>query len=151
MMAGRVGEDVAAAGMPGLESATAWGLETIPTFFLRGNMAKALRLAGEVHRAAELIDPVRLGDQPTYEDLGVQGERASLDMVRGRCGQAVTRLDALTALPSRASRTGSSSPRTAPPSTCGAAARRPPSTACWQCSGTLCPPPLRRRWAPTSR
>ena len=99
MMAGRVGEEVVAAGRPGLKSATAWGLETIPTFLLRANMAKALRLAGEVHRAAELIDPVPVGDQPTYEDLGVQGERASLDMVRGRCGLAVTRYNALTALP----------------------------------------------------
>ena len=68
MMAGRVGEEVVAAGRPGLEAAAAWGLETIPTSILRGNMAKALRLAGEVHRAAELIDPVPLGDQPTFED-----------------------------------------------------------------------------------
>jgi tetratricopeptide (TPR) repeat protein len=99
MMAGQVGEDVAAAGRPGLESAMAWGLDTMPSFMLRGNMAKALRLAGDVDRAAELIDPVSIGDHPTYEDQGVQGERVSLDMVNGRCVQAVTRLDALTALP----------------------------------------------------
>lgn len=99
MLAGRVGEEVAAAGRPGLESAVEWDLDTFPSFTLRANMAKALRLAGEVHRAAELIDPLPLGDQPTYEDQGVQGERASLDMTRGRCDQAVARYDALSALP----------------------------------------------------
>ena len=91
MMAGRVGEEVVAAGRPGLEAAAAWGLETSPTSILRGNMSIALRLAGEVHRAAELIDPVPLGDHPTYEDAAVQSERANLDMLRGRCAEAVTR------------------------------------------------------------
>lgn len=47
-------------------------------------MSIALRLAGEVQRAAELIDPVLLGDHPTYEDAAIQGERASLDMPDGR-------------------------------------------------------------------
>ena len=99
MMAGRVGEDVVEAGRPGLEAATAWGLETIPTSMLRGNVARATRLAGEVDRAAELIDPVPLDDRPTFEDQGVQSERANLDMARGRCDVALTRNDALTALP----------------------------------------------------
>ena len=62
-------------------------------------MSAALRLAGEVDRAAELIDPLTLGDQPTYEDAEVQAERASLDMLRGRCTEALGRLDAVAALP----------------------------------------------------
>ncbi len=99
MMAGKVGDEVAEAGRPGLEAATTWGIETIPTSLVRGNMAKALRLAGEVDRAAELLDPLLLDGPPTYEDQGVQGERALLDMLRGRCDQAVMRYDALTALP----------------------------------------------------
>ena len=99
MMAGRVGEVVVAAGRPGLEAAATWGLETISTSLLLGNMSIALRRAGEVGRAAELIDPVPLGDLPTYEDAAVQGERASLDMLRGRCPEAVARYDALAALP----------------------------------------------------
>jgi hypothetical protein len=62
-------------------------------------MAKALRLAGEVEHAAAILDPLPLDGPPTYEDQGVQGERAALDMVCGRCDQAVMRYDALTALP----------------------------------------------------
>jgi tetratricopeptide (TPR) repeat protein len=99
MMAGRVGEEVIAAGRPGLEAAAAWGLETIPCSILRGNMSRGLRLAGEVQRAADLIDPVLLGHLPTFEDGAIQIERASLDMLRGRCAAALARYDALTALP----------------------------------------------------
>ena len=55
---GRVGDEVAEAGRPGLEVATAWGLETRNALIVRSNMASALRHSGQVRRAAEIIDPV---------------------------------------------------------------------------------------------
>jgi hypothetical protein len=98
MMGGKVGEAVAAAGRPGLDAAAAWDLETSGTSALRANMAAALRLAGQVQGAAELVDPMVVED-PTRDDMGIQGERATLDMLRGRCAEAVARYDALAVLP----------------------------------------------------
>jgi hypothetical protein len=90
---------VADAGRPGLEAAAAWGLETFPALIVRSNMASGLRLAGQVRRAAELIDPVTAPDRPTHEDVSVHEERACLDMLRGRCAEALPRLDAIGRLP----------------------------------------------------
>jgi hypothetical protein len=98
-VAGRVGDEVVEAGRPGLEAAAAWGLETFPADCVRANMSSALRLAGQVQRAAELIDPVTVRAQPTYQDVGVHQERACLDMLRGRCAEALARFDATDSLP----------------------------------------------------
>jgi tetratricopeptide (TPR) repeat protein len=97
--AGRVGDEVVEAGRPGLDAARAWGFESIAVSILRANMATALRLAGEVRRAGDLIDALPLSDQPTYEDAALHNERADLDLVRGHCDAAVRRYEALAALP----------------------------------------------------
>ena len=97
-VAGRVGDEVAEAGRPGLESAASWGLETFPALILRGNVSASLRLSGQVARAAELIDAFIGQEQPTHEDVPVQAERASLDLLRGRCAEALARFDSLAAL-----------------------------------------------------
>jgi tetratricopeptide (TPR) repeat protein len=97
--AGRVGDDVVDVGRPGLEAAAAWGLATLRTYGLRGNMASALRLAGQVRRAAELIDPVTARDQPSHASIHVHHERACLDMLRGRRAEALARFDATAGLP----------------------------------------------------
>ena len=97
--AGRVGDEVAEAGRPGLESATSWGLETFPAHILRGNVSAALRRSGQVGRAAELIDEVTGQEQPTHEDHPIHYERANIDLLRGRCAEALARFDSIAALP----------------------------------------------------
>jgi tetratricopeptide (TPR) repeat protein len=97
--AGRVGDEIVDAGRPGLDSAASWGIESFPAHVVRGNMSAALRLSGQVGRAAELIDPVISRAEPTHEDLPIHHERASLDMLRGRCAEALARFDAVTAMP----------------------------------------------------
>ena len=99
MTAGRDSEQVVEAGRPGLEAAAAWGLETSSLSLLRANVSVALRVAGRVGHAAALIDPLVHGEHPSHEDGPVQAERATLDMLRGRCTEALARLDALAALP----------------------------------------------------
>jgi hypothetical protein len=98
-MAGRVGAEVERAGAPGLAVATKWGLETLPVFALRYNMANALRLAGDVARAAELIDPVLPTGPPTKDDVPLHELRAVLDMLRGRLADAVERCAAVLDVP----------------------------------------------------
>ena len=91
-------DDVAAAARPGLQAAAPWALDTWPLSVLRANVAMAMRRAGQVQRAAELIDPVT--DQPlTFARAAEYGERAFLDLLRGRLQVASTRLDALAAIP----------------------------------------------------
>ncbi len=97
--AGRVGDEIVDAGRSGLDSAAAWGIESFPAHLLRGNMAAALRLSGQVGRAAELIDPVISHAGPTHEDISIHHERASIDMLRGRCAEALARFDNVTAMP----------------------------------------------------
>ena len=79
--------------------ATKWGLETLPVFALRYNMANALRLAGDVARAAELIDPVLPTGPPTKDDVPLHELRAVLDMLRGRLADAVERCAAVLDVP----------------------------------------------------
>ena len=98
-MAGQVGDEVVDAGRSGLESAAAWGIESFPTQVVRGNMSAALRLSGQVGRAAELIDPVISHAEPTHEDIPIHHERASIDMLRGRCAEALSRFGTLAAMP----------------------------------------------------
>ena len=97
--AGRVGDEVAEAGRPGLESAASWGLETFPAHVLRGNVSAALRLSGQVGQAAALIDPLITEAEPTREDASIHAERACLDMLRGRSAEALARFDSMAALP----------------------------------------------------
>ncbi|WP_167880295.1 ATP-binding protein [Nocardioides guangzhouensis] len=92
---GRPVEEVLAAGTSGLEAAAAWGIETRPVLMIRANMAAALRLSGQVGRAAALIDPLISDDPPTPETSCVHAERACVDVLRGRCADALSRFTAL--------------------------------------------------------
>ena len=59
---------------------------------VRVNMAAALRLAGQVERAAALIDPLLADVPPTAENVSMHSERVCLDAVRGCCADALGRL-----------------------------------------------------------
>jgi tetratricopeptide (TPR) repeat protein len=91
-------DEVAAAARPGLEAAAPWALDTWPLSVLRANVTMAMRRAGQVQRAAELIDPVTDGPL-TYARSPEYGERAVLDVLRGRFQVALARFDALSAIP----------------------------------------------------
>ena len=87
-------DEIAAAARPGLDAAAAWGLDIISVSYLRSRVSEALRLAGRVNQAAEVIDPVT-GDHPSPDRWPVHCERVLLDLLRGRCQEATERLDAL--------------------------------------------------------
>ncbi len=91
-------DEVAAAARPGLEVAARWGLDTWPLSALRSNIAQAMRLAGQVRRAAELIDPITEG-APSHLLAGDHAVRAHLDVLRGRLDAATERFEALCAVP----------------------------------------------------
>ena len=114
---------------------------------LRGNMSTALRLAGQVGRAAELIDPVISHADPTRtRTMPIHNERASLDMLRGRCAEALARFDRTGCDADRCSRrTGSRRPSTPRARPLVRSAARRPSTAWWRCSGNRWRPPPRPR------
>ena len=88
---GRPVEEIVEAGQRGLDSAARWGLETRLLLITRANMAAALRLAGQVERAAALIDPLTSDAPPTSETGSMHFERVCLDAVRGRCTEAMDR------------------------------------------------------------
>ena len=91
-------DEVAAAARPGLQAAAPWALDTWPLSVLRANVAMAMRRAGQVQRAAELIDPVT--DRPlTSARWPEYSELACLDVLRGRLQVASARFDALSAIP----------------------------------------------------
>ncbi|MFC4784210.1 ATP-binding protein [Nocardioides sp. MAHUQ-72] len=98
LMASAGPDEVAAAARPGLEAATAWELDTWPLSALRNNMARAMRLAGQVERAAELVDPLTEGE-PTHLRSGDHDERAHLDLLRGRLAEATHRFELAAAIP----------------------------------------------------
>jgi len=83
-------DEVAAAGRPGLEAAHEWGIENHSASALLGNLSEALRHAGRVQEAAQLIDPVT-EEPPLPHQWPTYSERGQLDLLRGRC-EAATRL-----------------------------------------------------------
>ncbi|PUA82228.1 ATP-binding protein [Nocardioides currus] len=96
MLTGGDVEDVLSAGRWGLAAADAWGLDTLSVLVLRFNMALALRRAGRVGDAADLLstgEPIR----GRLENL-LQFERAALAMLQGRAADARDLVDALDSL-----------------------------------------------------
>jgi tetratricopeptide (TPR) repeat protein len=91
-------DEVAAAARPGLAAAAQWGLDTWPVSVLRANVATALLRAGQVRRAALLVDPVTDGN-PTYLTSPEHSVRATLDLHRGRLASACRRFEALAEIP----------------------------------------------------
>jgi tetratricopeptide (TPR) repeat protein len=94
LTAGRGADEVAAAGRPGLEVAETWGIDDFRTSVLRANLSEALRRAGRVHEAAQLVDPVTEGS-PSPHTWPTHSERGLLDLLRGRRDEATRRLDGL--------------------------------------------------------
>ncbi|HEU5035415.1 MAG TPA: AAA family ATPase [Nocardioides sp.] len=90
----RSADEVIAAGRPGLEVAAAWGIDDFRTSVLLANMSEALRHAGRVPEAVELIDPVTEGP-PVLHQWPTYSERGRLDLLRGRGEQASRLLDAV--------------------------------------------------------
>lgn len=97
--AGAPADEVAEAGRPALEAAAAWGIETIFVSMVRNNVAEALRRSGQVQRAAEIIDPVTTGREPTVDNYFEHAERAILDLLQGRVEDAITRLEIVWTMP----------------------------------------------------
>ena len=61
---------------------------------LLGNLSEALRHAGRVQEAAQLIDPVT-EEPPLPHQWPTYSERGQLDLLRGRCEAATRLLDEL--------------------------------------------------------
>ena len=99
MMAGAPADEVAEAGRPALEAAAAWGIETVFVSIVRSNVAESWRRSGQVHRAAEIIDPVTTGREPTVDNYFEHAERVILDLLRGRVEDAITRLEIVWTMP----------------------------------------------------
>jgi hypothetical protein len=99
LCAARPVDEIVAVGRSGLDAAAAWALETTPVGILRVNMSQALRRAGRVAQAAELVDPVVSEADPTPEDVALHEERAFMDMLRGRCDAALSRSALVSRLP----------------------------------------------------
>ena len=87
-------DEIAAAARPGLDAAAAWGLDISSVSYLRSRVSEAMRLAGRVSRAVDVIDPVT-ADVPSPDQWPVHCERVLLDLLRGRCEEATERLNAL--------------------------------------------------------
>ena len=97
LMGGADALEVEAVGRRGLDAAAAWGLDTFLVAKVCAHVSQALTRAGQVQRAAELVDPVT--ENAIVRDLWpVHMERAGLDVLRGRVEAASERLDALWAL-----------------------------------------------------
>jgi tetratricopeptide (TPR) repeat protein/lambda repressor-like predicted transcriptional regulator len=94
LTAGCGADEVVAAGRPGLEAATTWGIDDFRTAVLQGNLSEALRRAGRVQEAARLIDPVT-EEPPTPHRWPTYSERGLLDLLRGRSDEATKLLDAV--------------------------------------------------------
>jgi tetratricopeptide (TPR) repeat protein len=87
-------DDVVDVARPVLASAAVRGLDDSWLAVLRGNVSQALRLAGRVREAAEIIDPVT-EDPVTADRWATHAERGLLDLLRGRHGRAAERIEAL--------------------------------------------------------
>jgi tetratricopeptide (TPR) repeat protein len=87
-------DEVVNVARPVLASAAVRGLDDSSLAVLRGNVSRALRLAGRVREAAEIIDPVT-EDPVTADRWATHSERGLLDLLRGRLVQAAERIDAL--------------------------------------------------------
>ncbi len=90
-------DEVAAAGRRSLETAARWGIDNYLAAVVLANISEALRRAGRVGEAAELIDPVSEG-QPVPHRAPVYSERGQLDLLRGRCDEATALLEAVAEL-----------------------------------------------------
>ena len=73
------------------------GDRQLPGCRVLANTSEALRRAGRVREAAELIDPVSEG-QPVPHRAPVYSERGRLDLLRGRRDEATALLEAVAKL-----------------------------------------------------
>jgi hypothetical protein len=97
LMEGAGPDEVEAAGRRGLEAASTWGIVSWPESVLRCNVAEAACRAGQVTRAAALIDP-ETRDQVSRDRWFLHLQRVLLDTVRGDTG-AADRLSGIDGLP----------------------------------------------------
>ena len=92
-------DEVVAVGQHGLDSAAAWNLDSYGVLMLRYNMAEAMRRAGQVRRAAALIEPYT-ADGPGEDQWGaLHLARARLLMLQGHPEAARALRDVLGARP----------------------------------------------------
>ncbi len=92
--AGAQVEEIERAAARALESVQRWNLETFSTMVLSTNLAYAFRLAGQIDKAAAIVDPTTAGPV-TGGRAFLYSERVALDVARGRLDAAVSRMSEL--------------------------------------------------------
>jgi hypothetical protein len=89
--------DLERAAAVGLEAVQRWQIDNVAAATLLANVSEALRRAGLVERAGELVDPWTEGPLPLHR-WALYIERAKLDMLRGRSAEAIARFAQLSEL-----------------------------------------------------
>ena len=84
-------EAVERAAARALDSVRRWNLDTFSTVVLSTNLAYAFRIAGQIDRAARIVDPPTDG-AVTRRRAFLHSERVLLDVARGRLDAAVARM-----------------------------------------------------------
>ena len=92
-------DEVVAVGQKGLDSAAVWDLESYGVLAIRYNIATALRRAGQVRRAAGLVETHTAGRPSPDRWSLLHLERARLDMLQGHSEAARALAEALRARP----------------------------------------------------
>lgn len=95
--AGAGPEEIERASARALDSARRWNLDTFSTLILSVNRSTALRLAGQIDKAAHIIDPATAGPVSRARAF-LHSERVALDVARGRIDDAGARLSELDCL-----------------------------------------------------
>ena len=95
--AGAGPEEIERVSARAFDSARRWNLDTFSTMLLTANLANALRLAGQIDRAARMVDPVATGPGDR-RPANLHPERVALDIARGRLDAAMARLSELDGL-----------------------------------------------------
>ncbi len=91
---GRPVAEIEAAAAPALEAARSWRIENSHSAIVHANVAEAMLRAGQVERAAALLDPVT-EDALVLDHWFAHLVRAWLDVLRGRATEAAERVSAL--------------------------------------------------------
>ncbi|MGH3362144.1 MAG: hypothetical protein ACRDOM_06765, partial [Nocardioides sp.] len=91
---GRPVSEVEAAAQPALEAALGWRIQNSHSAMVQSNVAEAMLRAGQVGRAAALLDPIT-EDDLVLDQWFIHRMRALLDVLRGREAEAAARVAAL--------------------------------------------------------
>ena len=94
LLTGQSADAIDAAGVPGLEVAERWTIESPHVLFVRSNMVWGRIRQGRVAAAAALVDALSEGSVD-IDRWSLHLDRAVLDILRGRSGLAMQRIASL--------------------------------------------------------